>query len=135
MDYKSLLKRGIKDLPESVLKHERFEIPRVCGHIQGNRTIISNFYQIASALERPPEHLLKYVLKELATSGELTKSAMIMGRKISASVVNEKIAKYATEFVLCNLCKRPDTKLLKENKITVMQCLACGARRPIKTDI
>ena len=65
-----------KNLPEVVFIKERFEIPRVMGHVQGNRTIISNFMQIASTLRRDTEHLLKYVLKELATPGEIKKAEL-----------------------------------------------------------
>lgn len=135
MNYKELLKKARKELPESVKKVERFEIPKVKGHIEGNKTIISNFQQIADTLGRPVEHLLKYVLRELATPGEMRKGAVIIGRKISAARVNEKIEQYANEFVICSECKRPDTKLLKEDKITFIKCLACGARHPIKSKI
>ena len=102
MDYKKMLEDVRKTLPESVFLKERFEIPNALGHIQGNRTIISNFLQIASALRREPDHLLKYVLKELATPGEIKKSgALILGTKVPASRIKEKIRKYANEFVLC----------------------------------
>ena len=115
MEYKKLLEQAIKKLPESVLIKERFEIPKIRGHIQGNRTIISNFLQIASELRREPEHLLKFILKELATPGEIKKSgSVIIGAKASASRINEKIKQYANEFVLCQECGKPDTKIEKE---------------------
>ena len=135
MDYEKMLEKARKELPESMLKTERFEIPKVRGHIQGNRTIISNFNQIAGILRREPEHLLKFVLKELATPGEIKKTAVIIGRKVSASAINEKIQKYADEFVLCHECKKPDTQLIKEDKIMFIKCLACGARHPVKAKI
>jgi len=135
MDYNKLLERARKNLPESVLKSERFEYPKVIGHIQGNRTIIGNFYQIADALHREPQHLLKYVLKELATPGELKTAALIIGTKVSAARINEKIARYVREFVLCPECKKPDTKLSKEDKIMFMKCQACGAKHAIKIRI
>ena len=77
-----------KSLPEAVFLKERFEIPKALGHIQGNRTIITNFLQIASTLRRDVSHLLKYILKELATPGNLSKSALIMGRKVPASILS-----------------------------------------------
>jgi len=135
MDYAKLLKKARKELPESVLKTERFEIPKVKGHLEGNKTIISNFEQIANTLRRPIEHLLKYVLRELATPGEMRKGALIIGRKVSASRVNEKIEKYANEFVICSECKKPDTQLIKEGRVVFMKCLACGAKHPVKTKI
>lgn len=131
-----MLEKGRKELPKSVLeKGERFEVPKVEGHIQGNKTIISNFNQIADTLRREPEHLLKFVLKELATPGELTKTGLIIGRKVSASVINEKIQRYVNEFVICPECKRPDTQLMKEDKVTFKRCLACGAKHPVKAII
>jgi translation initiation factor 2 subunit 2 len=132
MDYEALLERARKELPEISKEVSRFEMPKVRGHIQGNRTIISNFSQIADALGRPVEHLLKYVLKELATPGDLKPTGLIIGTKIPASRVNEKLAQYVKEFVVCTECNRPDTKLVKDDKITFIKCSVCGAKNPIK---
>jgi len=74
MGYEQLLKRAREQLPQSVFEKERFEIPKVRGHLEGNKTVISNFQQIANTLRRPTEHLLKYVLRELATPGEISRS-------------------------------------------------------------
>jgi len=136
MDYKKLLKKAREDLPKSSTTKERFEIPKVRGHVQGNRTIVSNFLQIAATLERKAEHMLKYVLKELATPGEIKKSgSVIIGTKVSASRINEKIKQYAHEFVFCPECGKPDTKLEKEDNITFIKCLACGAKNYTKSNI
>jgi len=136
MEYKELLKKAREGLPKSVFEKERFEIPNVRGHIQGNRTIFSNFLQIADILGRPAEHLLKYILKELATPGEIKKSgSVIVGTKVGASRINEKIRQYANEFVLCSECGKPDTKIEKEDKFTFLKCHACGARHSIKARI
>jgi translation initiation factor 2 subunit 2 len=132
MDYEKLLESAYEKMPKDALKTERFEVPRALGHIQGNRTVISNFYQIANVLGRKPEHLLKYVLRELATPGELTKNALIIGTKVSASRINEKIQQYVKELVLCRECKRPDTKLSKVEGVAFMKCSACGARYTVK---
>jgi len=136
MDYKKMLEDARKDLPDVVFLKERFEIPKVLGHVQGNRTIISNFLQIASTLRRDVPHLLKYVLKELATPGEIKKSgALILGTKVPASRINEKIRQYANEFVLCSTCGKPDTKIEKEDELTYMKCTACGAKNIVKAKI
>ena len=136
MDYKDMLSDVRKNLPEAVFIKERFEIPKVLGHIQGNRTIITNFLQIAPELRRNVEHLLKYVLKELATPGEIKKSgALILGTKVPASRINEKIRQYAHEFVLCFECGKPDTQIVKEGELTYMKCTACGAKNIVKAKI
>lgn len=136
MDYKQMLEQARKSLPEQVSQKERFEIPKVTGHVQGNRTIISNFFQIADLLRRESDHFLKYILKELATPGELKKSgSLILGTKIAASRINEKVRQYANEYVLCYECGKPDTKLEREQSLTYLKCTACGARHTVKSRI
>ena len=135
-EYKDMLQEVRKNLPEVVFLKERFEIPKVLGHIQGNRTVISNFLQIASSLRRDSNHMLKYVLKELATPGEVKKSgALIMGTKVPASRINDKVRQYANEFVLCFECGKPDTQIVREEGISYMKCTACGAKNVIKGKI
>ena len=135
MDYKELLQKAREELPEISLSHDRFEVPKVRGHIQGNRTVISNFVQISSVIRRDVNHLLKYILKELATPGEIKNNVLIIGRKVSAVMINDKIDKYVKEFVLCKECKKPDTKLVKEEKVVFVKCQACGAKHPVQTKI
>lgn len=136
MDYEKLLEKAKKEMPKAALEKERFEIPKIRGHLQGNRTIVSNFVQIAGILRRNIDHMLKYVLKELATPGEIKKSgSLILGTKVSASRLNEKIKKYAEEFVLCNDCGKPDTKLEREGEFMYLKCMACGAKHYVKSRI
>lgn len=127
-----MLKKARCEMPESVFESERFEIPKVTGHIQGNRTVISNFRQVADKLQRGVDHLLKYVLKELATPGTMSGGSLILGTKVPASRINEKIRKYATEYVLCPDCGKPDTKIIKEGDFSFIRCQACGSKHQVK---
>ncbi len=136
MEYEQLLERARQLLPQAVVERERFEIPKVKGHIEGNKTVISNFAQIASTLRRPIEHLLKFILKELATPGEINKAGLlVLGTKIPASRINDKIKEYAYEFVLCPKDGKPDTDLIKEGDFTYLKCNACGHKQPVKSKI
>lgn len=128
MDYEALLKRAKAALPETQEGGERFVTPKVKGHLQGSKTVISNFVAIASHLRRKPEHLLKYIQRELAVPGDLVKGAVIFKGKLSASKLNEKIQAYVDTFVICKECGRPDTKLSKEGAGVFLRCSACGAR-------
>ena len=130
-----MLKRVIQNIPEDVKKHERFSIPKVRGHIQGNKTLLTNFNQIAETLRRPSEHILKFILRELATPGNIKNNIVVIGAKIPASRINEKIEKYAEEYVICKECNKPDTKLMKEGSFLFMKCTACGAKHSVKAKI
>ena len=133
MDYEKMLDKARDEMPESVFESERFEIPKVTGHLQGNKTIISNFNVIASTLGREQVHILKYILKELATPGTIQRGYLVLGAKVPASRINEKIRKYASEFVLCPDCGKPDTKISKEGDISYMKCQACGSKHSVKS--
>ena len=128
MDYEAMLGEARKNLPELKEEVDRFEIPKVRGQIEGTKTIISNFFQIADILNRKPAHLLKFVLKELATPGTFRGQAVIFGSKIPASKINDKIQAYAEEFVFCKECSKADTKITKDGDIYYLKCQVCGAR-------
>jgi len=131
-NYEKMLELGIEQLPESTKKKERFEILKVKGHIEGNKTIITNFNQIVDNLHCEAAHLLKFILKELATPGNLQENRLILGRKINSLQINEKIERYAKIYVLCSECGKPDTKLSKGEGILTMKCTACGAKHPVR---
>jgi putative translation initiation factor aIF-2 beta subunit len=135
MDYDALLARARGKMPESVLVKERFELPKVVGRIEGAKTVISNLQQIAQLLRRPIESLVKYLLKELATPGQLRGPLFVLGAKIQASRINDKIRQFADEFVFCQKCGKPDTDIKKEGGFHVLVCSVCGERRPVKSKI
>lgn len=132
MDYENMLKRARENLPESVKTRERFEIPLVKGHVEGNKTIITNFSQICQALEREQKSVLKYILKELATPGVINNGRLIFGRKLSSDMINEKIKKFVDNFVICPDCGKPETKIEKSEGVVHIRCLACGSKNNVK---
>ncbi len=132
-EYEKLLETAYKELPEVAEEEVRFEIPTVKGNIAGNKTIVTNLPQIANALRRPIEHLFKFLLRELATTGEMKPGEAIFMGKFRSEFLNKKIEKYVNEFVACAQCKKPDTHLDKEGNITYLICEACGAKATVRT--
>ncbi|MFA5174129.1 MAG: translation initiation factor IF-2 subunit beta [Candidatus Pacearchaeota archaeon] len=133
-DYEKLLNEAYENV-KPIEHTERFEIPKIQGHVEGNKTILTNLQQIASYLRRDQEHLLKFLLKELATSGSIKQNRVVLQTKISSNKINDKIEQYANEFVLCKECKKPDTELKKEAGFMFMHCLACGAKHSVRSKI
>ena len=56
--YEEMLDEAIKALPQEILVTQRFEIPKAKGHIQGNKTVVTNFNQILSDIRRDKDHFL-----------------------------------------------------------------------------
>jgi|TARA_B100001971_G_C18193788_1_gene540223 translation initiation factor 2 subunit 2 len=133
--YETLLNEAYKDLKPIEKSDTRFEIPKIEGHLEGTKTILTNFPQVASYLRRDQDHLLKFLLRELATSGSIKNNRVILQRKINSQKINEKIQDYTKEFVLCTQCKKPDTEIIKEKGFSFLHCLACGAKHSVRSKI
>jgi len=131
--YEKMLQKARQELPEVTQGSERFVIDKVLGHLEGNKTVLSNLKKIAKDLDRDPEHLLKYLLRELATPGKFVGERVIFGTKVASTAINKKIKKYASEFVFCSECHKPETKIVEEKGIHYLRCNACGSKKPVKT--
>ena len=129
-NYEQLLDEAYETV-KPIKKCERFEILKVEGHVQGIKTIISNFIQVASCLRRTPGDLAKYLFKELATKGEIAGDRLILTKKVSSKVINEKIERYVNTYVLCSHCKKPDTEITEEDGKRVVRCMACGHKKVV----
>lgn len=134
-DYEKLLESAYKNVKTIETNGDRFEIPKVEGRFEGKKTLLTNFFQIASHIRRDPEHFQKFLLKSLATSGQKEGERLVLNNKIPSKKINAKIEEYVNEFVLCNECNKPDTEIIKEDRLNFLHCLACGAKHPIRTKI
>jgi len=132
-DYEKLLERARSQLPHEALGHKRFEIPRVKSGNIGMRTYVVNFKEIADAMNRDPQHLLRYLSREMATAGTMDQARAIFQGKFRSDALDRLVQRYAEEFVACPVCKGPDTKIVKEKRFSFLQCEACGAKSSVRT--
>jgi len=135
MTYEKLLEDAYKKVKQIDASSERFEIPKIEGRFEGKKTILVNFSQVASQLRRDPEHFQKFLLKELAASGQKDKDRFILNIKVPRAKRDQKIEQYAKEFVICKECGKPDTEITKKDRMNFLHCLACGAQHPIRAKI
>jgi translation initiation factor 2 subunit 2 len=133
--YEELLDDAFSKIKPISTSSERFEVPKIEGHHEGTKTILSNLVSIADYIRRDINHLLKYLLKELATSGTFKGSVLVLQRKIPSQKINEKITDYVKEFVICKQCSKPDTELVKDKDFLFIHCLACGAKHSVRSKI
>jgi len=131
--YKELLKRAHSQLPPEVFEHKRFEVPKVQSGTIGMRTYMVNYKEVAEALNRDPQHLLRYLSREMATAGSVDGARAIFQGKFRNDTLDRLVQHYTEEFVICPVCKRPDTKIVKEKRFSFLSCEACGAKSSIRT--
>jgi translation initiation factor 2 subunit 2 len=135
MTYEQLLDEAYKKIKKIDVSGGRFEIPKIEGHFEGKKTILTNFFQIAAHFRRKPEHFQKFILKELAASGYRDGDRLILNIKVPSAKINSKIEEYAKEFVMCKECGKPDTEIKKEGRLNFIHCLACGAKHSVRGKI
>ncbi|MCD6476902.1 MAG: translation initiation factor IF-2 subunit beta [Candidatus Aenigmarchaeota archaeon] len=128
MDYQELLDRAYEKLPKTENSEERFEIPKVEIINEGNKTIITNFIKLTQIIRRDPKHLFKYLVKTLAAPGVIEGQRLVLNTRLTRKKIQEKFESYVKTYVICKECGKPDTKLIKEGRITLMKCEACGAK-------
>jgi len=132
MDYDDLLNRGKSELPENVESHDRFVVPAAKVTHEGKKSIVTNFGDICSTLNRDPEIVARYLLRELGTAGSRSEGRITLNGSFTADSVNGVIKKYVESFVMCRECRLPDTRLQKEGRRTFIRCEACGAKYEVK---
>lgn len=130
-DYLASLDRALAKLPEIKGSGERFVVPEPKLLTEGKTTVLENFAAIADRLNREPEHIFKFLLRELGTAGKLEGSRAVFQGRFTSGVVSELIDAYIKEYVTCSECGRPDTHLIKIDRILTLRCDACGAHRPV----
>jgi translation initiation factor 2 subunit 2 len=131
-NYDELLKRACAQMPQVAEKRERLELPRLYINTVGMRTIISNFKDVADALDRDPQHILKFLTREMATAATFADTRAIFQGKFQRDSFDRLLQRYLEGYVICPVCKRPDTRIVKEKRLSFLVCNACGAKSSIK---
>jgi translation initiation factor 2 subunit 2 len=75
---------------------------------------------------------MKYLSRELGTAGKIEGQRAVFQGKFPTNVIKSNIDAYAEEYVICSECNRPDTQLVKMDRVLMMKCAACGAHRSVK---
>ena len=131
-EYDSLLDRARDRIPKDISERSRWTMPTPDILIEGSQTILRNFSEIVDAMDRDANHVFQYLLNELGTSGTIEQFRIMLKGKVPPKRIKEKLVSYVKTFILCNQCRAPDTRFIKEDRTTLLKCQACGATRPVR---
>jgi len=132
-EYEKLLKRIEGNLSDDKKQaNERFELPPVDVMWEGQKTFLRNFSDYPKVLRRDPEKVLQYLSKEFAVPAErIGDKAMFIGKR-DPDDFTRLFRIYVKDYLECLTCHSPDTKIVKENRISFLVCEACGAKSTMK---
>lgn len=129
--YQALLERAHAKLPPVRTGGERFQVPEPDVMTDGKNTVIRNFQEITGVLRREPDHVIQFLAKEFGCPGVLDLPRAVLKSRLTKDQIAQRLREYTAKYVICSECKRPDTHLKKEGRLTLLICEACGAQRPV----
>ena len=132
LEYDKLLERVKQKLPEKTGLHERFQMPVLDSFVEGNKTILKNMNNVASYLNRDIANIVKFLSRELATSAAVEGGGrVVFVGKFLNKILNARLELYVNTFIKCRECGSPDTKIESQDRVHIMHCMACQAKRPL----
>ncbi len=129
--YAVLLERARAKLPPVRTGEERFVVPEPDVMTDGRNTVVRNLAEIAGVLRREPEHVIGYLAREFGCPGVLELPRGVLKSRLTKEAIAARLREYTAKYVTCTECKRPDTHLKKDGRLTLLVCEACGAQRPV----
>lgn len=85
-------------------------------------------------MNRTQEHVSGFLFSELGTTGSVDSNGclIIKGRFVAKSI-ESLLRKYMSEYVICHMCGRLDTTLVRNpnTRLQTLQCSACSASRTV----
>lgn len=128
-----LLHSNNPDLVEK--KRTRIKPPQL-QMVGSRKTLWVNFQEICSMMQRDPLHVYSFLMAELGTEGSIdgNERLIIRGRYLP-KYIESLLRKYVLEYVTCEMCRSPNTDLIKDqgSRLYFCNCRECGSKRSVAT--
>jgi len=104
--------------------------------VGSRKTLWVNFQEICSMMKRDPQHVYTFLMAELGTEGSIdgNERLIIRGRYLP-KYIESLLRKYVVEYVTCEMCRSPNTDLVKDqgSRLYFCNCRDCGSKRSVAT--
>lgn len=110
----------------------RYKMPKLAAKIEGRgngiKTNVVNNVEIAKALERPPEYVLKFYGCELGAQTNYDKATgtSIVNGSHDTRKLSELLEGFIKRYVCCYSCGNPETQIKLKKEDIFLKCKACG---------
>lgn len=110
----------------------RYKMPKLQARIEGRgngiKTNVVNNVEIAKALERPPDYIIKFFGNELGAVTKYDKSSgtSIVNGAHDSGVLSKLLEVFINTYVQCYACRNPETQVKVKRENILLKCKACG---------
>merc|ERR1712238_342976 len=136
--YSDLLDRVVNILhsnnPDLIEKKPRNMKPPQLPRVGTKKTLWVNFQEICTMMQRSPEHVFQFFMAELGTEGSIDGNQRLVIRgKYVPKYIESLLRKYIVEYVTCQMCRSPNTELVKDSstRLQFCHCNDCGSSRSV----
>lgn len=137
--YKHMLDRIYMELrannPDLVNQRRAVLRPPEVLRVGTSKILWANFPEICKMMKRDPDHVFRFFLAELGTTGSIDGSGRFMIKgKFVPKYVESLLKKYIRDYVTCMMCRQVDTSLVRDpiSRMYFMHCGSCGASRAVQ---
>ena len=130
-DYEKMLSKASDVLAKATVSQDRLKIPKAVIMEEGKVTVVRNYMDIIEVINRDPKDVSKFLTKEFGIGMTTDGRRLIINRRISEEDFNNKMEQYMNVYVRCYECNSPDTEIVREARVSLISCKACGAQHPI----
>lgn len=113
---------------------KRFYLPEpIVEKMSRNRSLWCNVNQISVSLNRPINHICKFVLYELNTQGTMNNNQFIIKGNHYSKNIKNVLTKYVVQFIQCHVCRSHST-IVETDRIArthILRCNDCKCSRII----
>jgi translation initiation factor 2 subunit 2 len=120
--------------PALVEKKKRNIKPPQLQLMSSKKTLWVNFQEICTMMQRSPDHVYAFFMAELGTEGSIDgNQRLIIRGKYVPKYIESLLRKYVVEYVTCEMCRSPNTDLVKDgaSRLYFCHCRDCGSSRSV----
>jgi len=120
--------------PDLVNKKRATMRPPEVLRVGTSKILWANFPEICKMMRRDPDHVFRFFLTELGTTGSIDGNGRFMIKgKFVPKYIESLLKKYISEYVSCHMCRQVDTRLVRDqlSRMYFMHCSSCGASRAV----
>ncbi len=110
----------------------KISIP-IVERLGSKKVIWVNFQDCVRALNREPDHIMKFFFNFLTTTGNLDGEGKFIFKNVFKSQqIKTALDEYITKYVVCKSCKKGNTVFSKERGLTFLNCKNCHASSTVE---
>lgn len=117
-----------KDTIDPHFRYKRQVIQIIVTPKNGGTTTITNIKSLAKSLERTEDQITVYFKKNMKTQVSLKDNSISIRGSKTLDELESVLELFIKEYVLCNHCGNPETKMYSVSKQEKRICKACGLK-------